>query len=180
MDVINLLGVDISFSGLKNEIDSILDSEKTRNGLLTGTLNCDVDTAFQTMVNTKKTYGNIDMRQGYQITVLFDAKKLGETEAVDILRKFAQTYIGEKYECVYAIHNSTEKLHGHLLFNSVSRLSGEKYLYMHDGREMQKITDLLCKMEKEVLSGRTESGKNHVLPEKRISPQSKPCRGMQR
>lgn len=131
---------------LVNSIDYILNPRKTKNGLLTGSLNCDKDNAFQDMMDTKEFYGKTDLRQGYHIMISFSPGEADEETAMDIVRRFAQTYLGEKYECVYAVHNDKGHMHGHIVFNSVSCLDGRKYHYA-DGdwaKEIQPVTNSLC------------------------------------
>lgn len=171
---INSSDMDNPFSYLKSGIDFIMNPEKTDHGLLAGSLNCDMDTAFQEMVNTKKQYGKTDMRQGYQVTISFDSEEM--MEAKDILQKFVQTYIGEEYECVYAIHNDTEVIHGHVLFNSVSRLSGARYHHAMGDEKMQKVIDSLCKSEKKELAKIHQT----ASPVKETTQINKPCKGIHR
>ena len=129
-----------------NAIDYILNPRKTKNGLLTGSLNCDKDNVFQDMMDTKEFYGKTDLRQGYQIIISFSPGEADEETAMDILRRFAQMYLGEKYECVYAVHNDKGHIHGHIVFNSVSCLDGRKYHYANGdwAREIQPVTNSLC------------------------------------
>ncbi len=131
---------------LVNSIDYILNPKKTKNGLLTGSLNCDKDNAFQDMMDTKEFYGKTDLRQGYHIMISFSPGETDEETAMDILHRFAEKFIGEKYECVYAVHNDKNHMHGHLVFNSVSCQNGKKYHYANGDwkREIQPITNSLC------------------------------------
>lgn len=63
------------------------------------------------------------------------------------MARFAQEYLKDKYEAVYAVHNDKKHMHGHIVFNSVSFETGMK----HECRKgewkhrMQPITNRLCK-----------------------------------
>ena len=133
-------------SHLSNAIQYILNPEKTKDGLLTGSYNCDKDMALQTMLDTKAFYGKMDKRQGYHIVISFSPEETDEKTALDILSRFCRMYLGENYECVYAVHNDQEHMHGHIIFNSVSCLTGRKYHYRNGdwAREIQPITNKLC------------------------------------
>lgn len=37
------------------------------------------------------------------------------------------TYIGQRYQVVYAVHEDTDNLHFHIMFNAVSYVDGQKY-----------------------------------------------------
>lgn len=69
-----------------------------------------------------------------------------EEQAFDIVGRFAQEYLGDKYEAVYAVHNDKEHMHGHIVFNSVSFETGAKYDYRKGEwkRRMQPLTNKLC------------------------------------
>ena len=49
--------------------------------------------------------------------------------AFKIIGKFAEEYLGKDYEAVYSVHDNTEHIHGHIIFNSVSFLTGKKFRY---------------------------------------------------
>ncbi|MBP3470586.1 MAG: relaxase/mobilization nuclease domain-containing protein, partial [Lachnospiraceae bacterium] len=55
-------------------------------------------------------------------------------------------YLGERYETVYAVHDNTEHIHSHIIFNSVSFVDGKKYRYEKGdwAKYIQPITNRLC------------------------------------
>lgn len=66
--------------------------------------------------------------------------------AFEVIGKFAKEYLGRDYEALYAVHDNTEHVHGHIIFNSVSFRDGRKYRYKKGdwAREIQPITNRLC------------------------------------
>lgn len=132
---------------LRNALLYIQNPEKTEGNVLVGSINCLPDTAFEQMMDTKVTFGKTDKRQGYHIIISFAPGEATEEQALDIVARFAQEYLKDKYEAVYAVHNDKKHMHGHIVFNSVSFETGMK----HECRKgewkhrMQPITNRLCK-----------------------------------
>lgn len=131
---------------LKNALEYIQNPEKTEERILVGSINCLPETAFEQMMDTKVTYGKTDKRQGFHIMISFVPGEATEEQAFDIVGRFAQEYLGDKYEAVYAVHNDKEHMHGHIVFNSVSFETGAKYDYRKGEwkRRMQPLTNKLC------------------------------------
>ena len=47
-----------------------------------------------------------------------------------IIGKFVEEYLGKEFEAVYALHDDTDHIHGHIAFNSVRCIGeGKKYDY---------------------------------------------------
>ena len=131
---------------LKNSLEYILKPEKTQEGRLVGAINCQVDTAFEQMKETKRIFDKIDKRQGYHLILSFKEDEVDPDTAFEITQKFVQQYLGKEYEAVYAVHDNTEHIHSHIVFNSVSFDSGKKYRYEKGdwARDIQPITNRLC------------------------------------
>lgn len=131
---------------LSNLIQYILNPEKTKDGFLTGALNCDKDHALEDMLATKEFYQKTDLRQGYHFIISFAPGEVDEETALEITARFCEMYLGEQYECVYAVHNDQEHMHGHIVFNSVNCLTGKKYHYVNGdwAKDIQPITNELC------------------------------------
>lgn len=128
---------------LKSSLEYILKPEKTQDGRLVGAINCQVDTAFEQMKETKRLFGKIDKRQGYHLILSFKENEVDPDTAMEITQKFVQEYLGKEYEAVYAVHDNTEHVHSHIVFNSVSFVSGKKYRYEKGdwARDIQPITN---------------------------------------
>lgn len=137
---------------LKNSIDYILDvkhgGKKTQHGLLVGG-NCGLNNEeiLNNFLETKKEYGKLDKRQGYHFVLSFPKGEPDVKTAYKVVEEFCQQYLGDSYDYVFAIHDDKEHLHGHVVFNSVSRTSGYKYHYKKRDWEkiIQPITDRVCR-----------------------------------
>lgn len=132
---------------LRNALLYIQNPEKTEENVLVGSINCLPDTAFEQMMDTKVTFGKTNKRQGYHIIISFAPGEATEEQALDIVARFAQEYLKDKYEAVYAVHNDKKHMHGHIVFNSVSFETGMKHECKKGEwkHRMQPITNRLCK-----------------------------------
>lgn len=137
-----------SFHGkhLKASIDYIMNAEKTQNGTMVGSINCNVDDAFEQMQNTKRLFGKMERRQGYHLILSFKEDEVKPRVALEITDKFVKEYLGKSYEAVYVVHDNTDHVHSHIVFNSVSFLDGRKYRYEKGdwAKDIQPITNRLC------------------------------------
>lgn len=135
---------------LYNLLRYIANPFKTDHGRLVGSLNCmpDWNTAYAQMLYTKKQWEKLDMRQGYHFILSFHPdEEVSPDVAFAITKKFVSRYIGDNYECLYSVHDDQEHTHGHIVFNSVSRIDGYKYRYeLGDWRKhIQPIVNDLCR-----------------------------------
>lgn len=132
---------------LANAISYITDEEKTQDGSLVGSHNCNVDTVLQEMLATKRKFGKMDKRQGYHFIISFKKQEVRPETAMEITQKFVERYFGDDFQCLYATHDNTEHVHSHILFNSVSWRTGKKYRYEKGdwAKEIQPIVNELCK-----------------------------------
>ena len=131
---------------LKQSLDYVMNPEKTQNGRLVGGMNCQPDTAFKQMMDTKKAFGKVDKRQGYHLIISFKKGEVSPDTAYEITRRFVKEYLGQQYEAVYCVHDNTDHVHSHIIFNSVSFVDGRKYRYEKGDweRDIQPITNCLC------------------------------------
>lgn len=125
----------------------IYNKEKTEDGLWTGS-NCGrtAKEVYRAMMDTKYEWGKEWGRQGYHFIVAFEKGETDEQTACQVMKEWCQEYLGDQYEYAYAVHNDREHLHGHLVFNSVSRTSGRKYRYEKGDwkKYIQPVTDRIC------------------------------------
>ena len=56
---------------LKQALEYVMNPEKTQDGRLIGGMNCQPDTAFKQMMDTKKEFNKVDKRQGYHLIISF-------------------------------------------------------------------------------------------------------------
>ena len=123
-----------------------MNPEKTQGGRLVGAINCQADMAFEQMMDTKKQFGKTDKRQGYHIILSFKEDEVEPDRAFEITQKFVAEYLGDAYEAVFVVHDNTDHVHSHIVFNSVSFVDGKKYRYEKGdwAKYIQPITNKLC------------------------------------
>ncbi len=132
---------------LKNAIEYIQNPDKTEECVLVGSINCLPDTAFEQMMETKELYHKTGKRQGYHIIISFSPEEVVTPEqALYVVEHFAKDVLGDDYEAVYAVHTDKEHMHAHLIWNSVSLVTGKKYNSPKGNwkNKLQPITNKYC------------------------------------
>ncbi len=129
---------------LINSIKYIMNPDKTEGGLWVGS-NAGVtsDEIYDAMMSTKQEYGKEKGRQGYHYVISFPPGECDEATCYKVGKEFCETYFGEGYEYVFAVHNDHAHMHCHIVFNSVGRMDGSKYRYINGDWEkyIQPVTD---------------------------------------
>lgn len=131
---------------LANGLKYIMDPDKTEDGKYVSGSNCIPENALEQMLDTKRHFGKLDKRQGYHFIISFEEEEVTEDTAFEIIGKFVDEYLGPDFEAVYAIHNDTDHIHGHIIFNSVRCTNGYKYDYPKGEWEyrIQPLVNRLC------------------------------------
>ena len=122
-------GCGYSGKHLKRSIDYIMADAKTDAGHFIAGVNCQPEYAYEQMYQTKQKFGKTDKRQGYHLIISFAEEEVDPETAFEIIGKFVERYLGSEYEAVYAVHDNTAHIHGHIIFNSVNCITGKKYRY---------------------------------------------------
>ena len=132
---------------LKNALEYVMNPEKTQDGKLVGGVNCMPEYAYEQMKKTKCRFGKEDKRQGYHLILSFPEGEISPERAYEFSERFVKEYLGDKYEAVFAIHDNTQHVHTHIIFNSVNFLDGRKYRYQKGdwAKEIQPLTNKLCR-----------------------------------
>lgn len=135
-------------SHLKKNIFYICNPEKTEGGVLIGgNAGITPETVYDTMIRNKRCFQKENGSQGFHYILSFPPDENVTPElAYDIMQEFCQELLGENYYHVFAIHTDTDHLHGHVTFDSVSRVNGLKF-HSPKGdweKRIQPITDRLC------------------------------------
>ena len=131
---------------LKQSLDYIVEEHKTGEGKWVSSINCQVDSAYEQMRQTKVQFGKTDQRQGYHMIISFVEGEVGAQTAFEVIGKFVKEYLEQDYEAIYSVHDNTDHVHGHIIFNSVSFRTGRKYRYEKGdwAKKIQPITNRLC------------------------------------
>lgn len=135
MSVKNKSGVDLkmcegSYLGKKsliNPIKYIMNPEKQKLSGAIGSHPSNAEEMIFQFEKVKKIYNknNGRMLKHFIISVSDDIKMSPE-EMLEYAEEIA-TFYGDKYQIVYAVHENTQRLHTHFIFNTVSFLNGKKY-----------------------------------------------------
>ncbi len=137
-----------SFHGkhLKTALEYITAAEKTQDRRLVAGVNCQPELAFEQMRETKRRFGKTDKRQAYHLIISFVENEVDADTAFALAGKFVEAYLGDNYEAVYAVHDNTNHIHAHIVFNSVSFMDGRKYRYEKGDWEkvIQPLVNRLC------------------------------------
>lgn len=132
---------------LNNSIQYIMNPKKTEDGkLIGGNAGMTPKEVYQTMMDTKSDWEKLDGRQGYHYVISFKPGEASEETAYQVIKEFCEEYLGDDFDYVFSIHNDQKHMHGHIVFNSVNRMSGYKYRYENVDWEkfIQPITDRIC------------------------------------
>lgn len=110
--------------------------KKTDDNLWVSALNCSLAgdkspalNVYDQMMDTKRAWGNVDGRQGYDLIISFPKGENDKAKCWEILQNVAQELFGDRYETMICMHTNTDYLHGHITINSVSFVDGKKFRY---------------------------------------------------
>ncbi len=90
-------------------------------------INCQLETAYREMMDTKKRWSKRGGVLGYHLVHSYAPGEVTPEQAHAIGVEFAQQLLHGKYEVVVSTHLDHEHIHNHILFNSVSYMDGKKY-----------------------------------------------------
>ena len=78
--------------------------------------------------------------------ISFVENEVDADTAFELTKKFVREYLGDDYEAVYAVHDNTDNIHSHIVFNSVNRVTGKKFRYQKGdwAKYIQPIVNRLC------------------------------------
>lgn len=101
---------------------------------------------YRDMMFTKEFFGKEEGRQGYHFIMAFAKGETTVETVEEVAGLFIEEYLSD-FEVLLAVHDDTEHLHAHMVFNSVSFQTGKKYHYKNGDwkKDIQPITDRLCK-----------------------------------
>lgn len=134
---------------LKNAIEYICNPEKTEGGLNIFSVNClsNPQSAFLKFTDTRVRLNNNGNRAAYHMVLSCPPEETSPDIMMKITQEFVNEFLENKYEAISAIHNNTEKMHSHIIFNAVSYIDGKKYRYEKGDwiKIIQPILNSLCK-----------------------------------
>ncbi len=115
-------------TSLETAIDYALNRDKTERTCFETAINCDRDTVYADMMDTKRRWGKEGRkRKGYHIIQSFAPGEVTPEQAHAVGVELARRLLGDRYEVIVATHLNKEHLHSHIVFNSVSFVDGMMY-----------------------------------------------------
>ncbi len=97
-----------TFSGLKNALNYAENNDKTEQSFYITGINCDVDSAYEQMIQTKKCYNKQNGILGYHGYQSFREGEVTPQEAHRIGLELANEMWGDKYEVIVTTHLNTK------------------------------------------------------------------------
>ena len=141
----NKIDSDI-FDDLHKELDYIMNDDKTEKKLYSSGINCNVESVYEEMMNTKKLWMKEKGILAFHSFQSFKEKEVTPEQAHNIGIELANKMWGDKFQVVVSTHLNTNHIHNHFVINSVSFVDGKRY---YDNREsyakLRKINDQICK-----------------------------------
>ena len=123
----------------------VLNGDKTEDRILTDAFNCDPGREARQMIETKRELGKEDGVQYYHMIQSFAPGEVTPELALEIAREFARRHLSD-YEVVIGTHVDRQHIHSHILWNSVSVMTGAKY---HSNAksyyQVRALSDELCR-----------------------------------
>ena len=131
---------------VKALVEYVLNGDKTDERILTASQRCTIDFAADRMRKTKEQFHQTEGVQCYHMIQSFQPGEVTPELALKIAQEFAKEHLSE-YEVVIGTHIDRHHVHCHLVFNSVSAVTGKKY---HSNaqtyyQQIRAISDRLCR-----------------------------------
>ena len=124
----------------------VINPDKTDEMTLVSGLGCEVETAYDEMMQVKEQFHQTDGVQGYHIIQSFQPGEIDGENAHELGQQFAEEYLKD-YQVVIATHVDKHHVHNHLVLNSVSDKTGKKYHSSPESyyKQIRTISDRLCR-----------------------------------
>lgn len=127
-------------------IKYIMNGEKTEKMMYVSGVNCRPDTAISEMQNTKKRFDKEDGIISYHLIQSFDGKEISPKKCHELGLQYAKELFGDDFQFVVATHLNTDNVHNHIVVNSVSFKSGNKFYSNRETKDFIRITsDFICR-----------------------------------
>ena len=107
-------------------INYILQPNKILNRYI-GWINIDMRNPAESMNLVSKHYNKTSGVQLRHFILAFRPDETDDTELVNVIAQQVMYWLGQRYQVIYAVHEDTEHLHVHFIFNPVSVVDGQRY-----------------------------------------------------
>ncbi len=129
---------------LYRTLEYAANAEKTDQRMYVTALNCPLEIACQSMMETKKRFGKLKGNVAYHGYQSFRPGELTPETCHEIGIETARR-MWPDYEVVVTTHLNTDSVHNHFVVNSVSFKTGEKFQNkIWDHVRLREVSDALC------------------------------------
>lgn len=138
---------------LKDRLDYNENPDKTRDGLLVKTYQCNADTAWKEFTISKQIYTSITGRTrkpkedviSYLLIQSFKPGEITPEDATELGYQLAMEFTEGQHQFIVATHTDRHHIHCHIEFNSTTLDCTHKFNnYKDTYRTIRKISDRLC------------------------------------
>ena len=137
---------EIIVDDLSNVIDYAKNSDKTEKEFYVSGINCESNSAYEEMQDTKKYYNKEDKILAYHAYQSFKEGEVTPELAHKIGVQLANEMWGDRFQVIVTTHLNTHCIHNHFVINSVSFKDGLKYYDNHTNYSiMRHLSDEICK-----------------------------------
>lgn len=127
-------------------IKYIMNGEKTEKMMYVSGVNCKPDTAIYEMLDTKRRFDKEARIISYHLIQSFDGKEISPKKCHEIGLQYAKELFGDDFQFVVATHLNTDNVHNHIVINSVSFKSRNKFYSNRETKDFIRITsDFICR-----------------------------------
>ena len=136
---------EIEVNDLRNVIEYARNSNKTEREYYVSGINCEPDSAYEEMQDTKKYYNKEDKILAFHAYQSFKEGEIIPDLAHKIGIQLANEMWGDRFQVIVTTHLNTNNIHNHFVINSVSFVDGKKYYSnrANTGR-LRHISDEIC------------------------------------
>ena len=137
---------EIIVDDLSNVIDYAKNSDKTEKEFYVSGINCESNSAYEEMQDTKKYYNKEDKILAFHAYQSFKEGEVTPELAHKIGVQLANEMWGDRFQVIVTTHLNTHCIHNHFVINSVSFKDGLKYYDNHTNYSiMRHLSDEICK-----------------------------------
>ncbi len=130
---------------LKDVINYARNADKTEKEYFVSGINCEPDSAYEEMQDTKMFYNKEDKIIGFHGYQSFKETDLDPSIAHKVGVELANEMWGNRFQVIVTTHLNTEHLHNHFVVNSVSFVDGKKYYSNRTNTgKFRHLSDEIC------------------------------------
>lgn len=107
-------------------INYIFRMDKARSGYIGG-IHVDPFSAAESMTMVASHFNKDDRIRLRHFVLSFEPDELCSLDEINEIAQYILSFIGQRFQCVYALHEDRIHPHVHFIFNSVSFIDGHKF-----------------------------------------------------